>query len=450
MKPLVLDGSGMARDAGNGISTATWALVFAFVGLAPAMFNGFPLYHPDSAAYSGGYPLADSYRVLVPSVLAKALWPLLDVWSLPVINTTMFAIVMMRFSRHYLPGVPRAAVAVAALVTGVPFFVSAIMPDVWIAVAYLALATLLVRFSWLDFLICVIAFSGHGMNVYILLASVPVVLLFGREMAAHAVKLVLAVLAGAFALQTVLDLAVHRSLFPEKLGTGVIASKVINDVPEVYADFCGKNPGEKICRLGDKIRRQQSLGRDRDDQYIWFASLMKWDGPADETLTWTELNAAGLKLGWHALKHSPLTYARKSFEDFIGGFMGRNCAPTRSGFVPDTPENEVWLGRINTKDRGTPARDGIFTTNAVCDINYAVQLAVFFLATLMAVWLAFAASGRTRLVALMFAGAIYANDLGFAFTAASSARYHERILLLAVAILMLAWNHRRAPHGART
>src|SRR5690242_2440090 len=157
-----------------------WAWFFAMLllGLLPAIINGYPFYFEDSAGYDGhGLFLPSTGKRFqlnsdIPGALSSITFPLFGVWSLAIINSITFAYTIGRFATIFLPNTPLAVGIILVVLSGGPFYVSMLAPDIWIVFLGLCVAILLWRFSWPDFAVAVIACSGHGSGIYILAATV--------------------------------------------------------------------------------------------------------------------------------------------------------------------------------------------------------------------------------------------------------------------------------------
>ena len=191
-----------------------WFAVLFLVSLLPAIINGFPFYQNDSGDYSGANEIASGFRSIMPGLIAKPLFPLLGPWSLPIFNAAFVSFVIVRFSALALPNVPKWTVVLVACAAGTPFFASSIMPDMWISIAYLTLLLLLLRFSWIDFTLCLIAVMGHGLNPYILISTLILALVFLGESRWRAARLIVGILVCAILLEAGISYLSRGNPFP--------------------------------------------------------------------------------------------------------------------------------------------------------------------------------------------------------------------------------------------
>ncbi len=418
-----------------------WFAVLFLVGVLPALINGFPLYQNDSGSYSGAHAIATGIRSVMPGLLAKPLFPLLGSWALAFVNAAFVSLVVVRFSTVALPHVPMGLVVLGVFAAGTPFFSSSIMPDMWISLAYLTLLLLLIRFSWIDFTLCVIAVMGHGLNPYIFASTLILAILFLRGSRGRAAKLIVTILFSSILLEGGISYLGRGELFPAKIGAAVVASKVINDVPEAYDRFCDRFAEEKICRLRTKVDARRSLRVDKFDQYLWDADLLSRQGPQDDTLTWNEFNAAGIKLGLFVLRNYPVEYVKKSLSEFPRMFRGNGCLSEGSGYGNILPEAWREVGVLNTDDVRSLARRGVYEGATLCSVLSWLRFVTYISAMVAALYILVFRSGALRFQVLVLFAAIWVNDTGYLFTSGWVPRYHDRILLLAATIVLLLINH---------
>ncbi len=379
----------------------------------------------------------------MPSMLAKLVFPLFGAYALPVVNAVFLAIVLVRFSQTVLTRVPNAVMVIAVVLSGTPFLVSAILPDIWLAIATVSLLTLLARFSWIDFAICSVALAGHGLDIYVALSLLVLSVICPGEDRWRAARLIASIVVCVVLLAGIANTLVRGSFPAPRLGTAVIVSKVINDVPEAYDGFCVSAPSEKICRLKDKIDKRRALGLDEDSQYLWHAGLTWWSGPVDETLSWPEFNAAGLKLGWHALKSYPFTYVKESLLDYWRMFSVKGCLGNGLAYLEADPGTDSFVGYLTHRGTDSLARRGLLGNTPFCSVVSWAKIIVFAAGLFAALYLFVRGQGAIRRQTILLSGAMFANDFGFAFTSGGFPRYHERIVLLAAVILLLAINRWR-------
>src|SRR5262245_13689413 len=176
-----------------------WFAIMLGLGLAPAVLNGYPIYFNDSAGYDGS-TYYDT-RLATLALVATPLYPVLGVWSLIAINAVVFAYLMMRFADAFLKGVNPILAAVVLTAALTPFYISFIAADIWLVFLFLALALLLVAFSWPVLIIAVIAGATHGSHLFILAGATLVALLL-RSDRARTAAVFGAVIAGTLLLTT--------------------------------------------------------------------------------------------------------------------------------------------------------------------------------------------------------------------------------------------------------
>jgi hypothetical protein len=403
----------------------TWFGVMLGLGLAPALINGYPIYFHDSAGYDGS-TYYDT-RLSTLALLATPLYPVIGVWSLVVVNAVVFAYLMTRFADVLLEGVNPILAATVLTAALMPFYVAFIAADVWLVFLFLAIALLLVRFSWSAFAIAVIAGATHGSHVFILAgaAVVALVLRSGRMRTAAIFGLVIA---GTVAVTTTLN-----RVFPvEKLGLATVASKILNDVPQAVQDLCAQQPAEKICGLKDLLAQHPSDGVE-DDKFIWSAWLY-----TDDKLGMSGFNELGGKLLKVVLKSYPLEFLSAAAMDFARFFGPQHCM----GVVGYVDSDEAVLVHLTHHDKTTLARRGLFENAQLCGSAFVLQTSVVVIGTLSALWLLVRAGRQEASLALLFVSVLLINDAFFAFASGPFGRYHLRGLGLLALSALLALSYR--------
>jgi hypothetical protein len=395
------------------------------LGLAPALINGYPIYFHDSAGYDG-YTYYDT-RLSTLALLATPLYPVLGVWSLIVINAVVFAYLMMRFADVLLEGVNPLLAAIVLTAALTPFYISFIAADVWLVFLFLAIALLLLRFSWPLLAIAVVAGATHGSHVCILVGAALVALVL-RSSRVRTAAVFGVVIAGTVALTTTLN-----KVFPvERLGLATVASKILNDVPQALQDLCTQEPKEKICGLKALLAQHPSDGVE-DDKFIWSAWLY-----APDKLGMSGFNALGGKLLMVVLKSHPLELVSAAAMDFIRFFGPQHCM----GVVGYVNSDEDVLVHLTHHDKGTLARRGLFENPQLCVSAFILQTSVLLIGTLAALWLLVRTGRQEASIALLFVSALVINDVFFAFASGPFGRYHLRGIGLVALSGLLALSYR--------
>jgi hypothetical protein len=411
------------------------AFLFALF-IAPAALNLFPLYMEDSAQYAGNPEHLNGLRSIVPGVLALPLYPLLNVWALPVINCAALAAVFLRFFRVFEIEFNYPRVFVLVLSTSIPFYTSFIMPDIWIVVALLCTVMLLVRWRWVDVVLAGVAIAGHGSNSLIFLALLPIALLLfaGRAKVLAAFG---SVLLTSFLVLGPANLAVTHSLFPENFSWSIVGSKILNGVPSALDSLCQVKGGDPICvrrNLMDSAANTQHL----DDFYIWHSPI---GSPEYGGLTREQFNEAGRELLETAIEQHPLALARATLLDFAGFYNLRN--DHINAYV--SPE---YAGKDNMQfilvrdhglffDRGWPNKKWLLVVMYLLN-NATIGLSVFFGAR----YFNKLPKLQRQACTLLFC-AMVMNDLVFAFLSGPDMRYHLRVLGVFVPVAMMIYSARQ-------
>ena len=409
-----------------------WFAVMLGLGLAPAVLNGYPIYFNDSAGYDGS-TYYDT-RLATLALVATPLYPVLGVWSLVVINAVVFAYLMMRFADVFLNGVNPILAAVIFTAALTPFYISFIAADIWLVFLFLALALLLLRFSWPVLIIAVIAGATHGSHLFILVGAALVALLL-RPGRARTAAVFGAVIAGTLVLTTTFN-----KVFPvERLGLATVASKILNDVPQALQGLCTQEPAEKICGLKDLLAQHPSDGVE-DDKFIWSAWLYEPD-----KLGMPGFNALGGKLLMVALKSYPLELASAAAMDLVRFLGPQHCM----GVVGYVDSDEAVLVHLTHQDKGTLARRGLFENPQLCGWAYVLQTSVLVIGMLSALWLLVRAGRKEASLALLLVSALIINDVFFASASGPFGRYHLRGIGLAALSGLIALSFYLRRHRIR-
>ena len=417
----------------------TWFLASLVLVLLPAVINGYPFYFEDSAGYDGhGLFLPSTgqrfnLRSDIPGAISGIIYPLFGVWSLIIINGIIFSYIIGRFAQLFLPYTPLFVGLLMIALSGAPFYVSLLAPDIWIVFLGLCLAILMARFSWIDFAIAVMASSGHGSGIYILAAVGLGFLLLGHNKARFAF-IAGAICACSIVVVFSVDILINGAISTERPAAATVASKIINDVPEALVDYCDQLPEEKVCKLKDRIDLLPPHSYD-DAQYLWHAKLR--DGPG--TLSWQEFNALGQRLLGFVLlsRHAP-AYLIESLYDYINYFNPDRCLGF-PGFVEYAAEDWT-LEHYAKGEKNSLARAGVFTNDRFCMAIYAATFTIFMLGSLVLIWTFLSRQQREYDVILLLYLTAISNDIFFALLSGGYTRYHLRALPLLAVIVLIAFN----------
>jgi hypothetical protein len=420
-----------------GNSQIEFFLAIFIVGLLPAVINGFPFYEPDSHAYSGQVTGYD-YRSAVPGYIASLIYPFLGFWSLPVINASVFALLFTRLRQLFAPrlAVPTAAFAVMA--SSAAFYLSEVMPDIWIVFLFMAIALLQFRWSSIDFAIAGLSAAGHGSHPYILAIACGLLFPFFPRAIPRLAIITIATVVFSILANAVVSYVKYGESFPPRLGWAVVASKAMNDTPEAFQEFCQAQAQEKICAL--KYRLDPIEPHGSDDRYLWHSGIFQ-SGLRNRSdgMTLRELNTLGRKLAAFVALHHPLEYLRESLVDYRHFFSANRCV----GFWGAVPRETrfTYLSSIHDIEPETLARKDLLSSAGFCRTIFLANMIVISLAlaALLSTWRALPYA--KRLMVGLFLGAIIANDSLFALASGGFARYHLRALFLIALVWLVAREH---------
>jgi hypothetical protein len=417
----------------------TWFFAMLLLGLLPAIINGYPFYFEDSAGYDGhGLFLPSTGKRFqlnsdIPEAISSIIFPLFDVWSLAIINSITFAYTIARFATLFLPNTPLAVGIILVVLSGGPFYVSLLAPDIWIVFLGLCVATMLPRFSWADFAIAVMACSGHGSGIYILAASTAGFLLLGRNKGR---LVIIAAAIGGCSIAVVLaaDIYYNGGISTERAAQATLASKIMNDVPEALVDYCGERPKEKICSLRNRIDTLAPHSYD-DAQYMWYAKLREEPG----ALSWQEFNQLGIQLFEFVLfSRHVIPYVIESFDDYTRFFSMDRCIGF-TGFVEDA-HIDWTLEHIAKGDKNSLARTDLLSDTKFCLLVYVPTFTVFLVGILVFIWCLFHRTAKNYDIILILYLMAGSNDIFFALFSGGYTRYHLKTLTLVAMGILVAFD----------
>lgn len=399
------------------------------VGLLPALVNGYPFYFEDSAGYTG-HRLTGTIRSDVPRLALWPLWPVAGVWSLPLINTAAFAWVMHRFLKALMPNIGIVPVILVMVATTLPFYLSLISPDAWFILLYLAVLLLVIDgWSVPAFAMAAIAVSGHGAHPFILAATSPLIVMAARCRLRAASIIGTIVLAG-IVLNMVADLTLQGRLWPPKIGWAVVASKILNDVPEAYDELCAERPDVPICRFADEVRALTPHAHS-DNQYLWTSGLQR-----SRKMDMWDFNRSGRALFVVAITRHPWEFLRAALMDVPQLYL-----PHRGvGFAGFVDEAELRMPDLNLMDHDTLTRRGLLRNRIVRSLVLGLNLVIYGLAILSTVVIARRGTRTEMGMVLVLVAAVLCSDFFFASLSGSDVRYHMRSVFLYGLIVLIAWN----------
>ena len=122
-------------------------------------------------------------------------------------------------------------------------------------------------------------------------------------------------------------------------------------------------------------------------------------------------------------------------------FRGNGCLSEGSGYGKALPKAWRNVGVFNTDDTHTLARRGVLNGATLCSKLSWLRFTTYVAAGLATFYVLIFASGVLRVQVLILAAAVLVNDFGFLTTSGWVPRYHDRILLVAAAIVLLLINH---------
>jgi hypothetical protein len=240
--------------------------------LWPALLNGYPLVFSDTGTYlSQAIHLYLGWdRPAFYSLFMMALHMTLTTWPVVLAQAVCVVLMLECVRGVFFPTTPRPVLPVLllalSLLTGLPWLISRLMPDLFTPLLVLAMAVLIFvperlapRWRWLLVLAAVAMTAVHQSNVLLCLgllaALVPLRRRLGAQVALGRQGLLRLALVPVLALAalTAVNLAAHRVASPSPFGNVFLLARVIYDGPglRVLQRDCPQ-AGWRLCaELGD-------------------------------------------------------------------------------------------------------------------------------------------------------------------------------------------------------
>lgn len=412
---------------------AIFFVVFSLC-LSVAIINGFPLYMSDSHSYVGSLDYISTLRSPVPGLVAVPLYPWIGAWALPVIASATIAFLFVQFCEVVIGTRPNLlSLLVLFPAAAVPISASFILADAWLLIEVMGVIILLHRWRTIECVIVAIAIAGHGANFLIMLLLSPLILLIWPSLRRAILVVGVSLCASSLTL-AVGNLIIDGKPFAETFGWSIVASKMMNDIPETVDDLCNAGSHHPLCDkrglMGDNPDRY-------DEYYIWFSKI-SW--PETGGLTRTEFNDLGKMLFWDALQRHPLQFALATASDWLDGYDSDRCFPV--GYLEKDDSNEYTHFLID-QDHGVFAHHDWLVSPVVCKSIYLVNMLLMGAALGLGIvfYRMFSPAAKASLLIMWFA--ILANDFVFASLSGIGARHTVRAYGLLVLIVLLSLQARQ-------
>lgn len=273
---------------------AAWIAAAATFLLWPAFYNGYPLLHVDSADYILLSLLVEPvpYRTLPYALLIRPLHGEASLWPVVVAQAGLTAWVLRAAVLGLLERrrdlVYAVLILVLAVATGLPWFVSQVMPDLFAGLGLLALALLLAlprpgsRTGLLTALaaLALACHASHALAGLLLLAAAAIVLARRRAGLRPLLLPGLAVALGIVAVPAV-NLAAGAGFFYSRGGEVFLLGRMVQDgLAKRYLDARCPDPGLTLCAYRDRLPATHN-------DFLWnrpeaFAAMGGWDAAIPE------------------------------------------------------------------------------------------------------------------------------------------------------------------------
>ncbi len=451
--------TGLGRLAGSGsplIGLAAGALA-CLILLSACLINGYPLLFPDSGNYMALAIVAEElpYRTLVYAALLTALGAAWTLW-LTVIFQSLVIVWLLDQTIALL--VPRArpgwlvgAALALTLLTGLPWYVGQIMPDVFAGALILAMALLIIYPQRLPVwrrlvLVLLVALgtaihSSHLPVAVALLVAGGIALRMAGEPLRRMTAPVLAVLLGVVAIPAVHYAETGRAYF-NKGGDIFFFARLVEDgiVGRYLNDYCPL-PDTVLCAFRDQLPSTHN-------GYLW-DDIQAFEMAGG----WEQSGPEARRIILATFRHYPLMHLTTAVRSFARQVvLVRTGDYLRSTFLHNTTTLEIMLPwEAGAYHDALQQRGELQFFDELNWVQVPLQLAAFFLLPVLAIMLWRRGERSLALFCGLLTVGMLANALACGTLSNPQDRYQNRVVWIAVLAVGLvtgpplqqAWRRRR-------
>lgn len=451
--------TGLGRLAGSDAPVVRLgaAVLACLLLLSACLINGYPLLFPDSGNYMALAIVAEElpYRTLVYAALLTALGAAWTLWltvifqSLAIVWLLDQAVALLVPKAH--PGWLVGLALALTLLTGLPWYVGQIMPDVFAGALILAMA-LLVMFphrlpAWRRLILGVLVALGtaiHSSHLPValaLLAAGAIALRLADSPMRRMAAPVLAVALGVATIPAVHYAETGRAYF-NKGGDIFFFARLVEDgiVGRYLNDYCPL-PDTVLCAFRDQLPTTHNGYLWDDIQAFEMAGGWEQSGPESRRIILA------------TFRHYPLMHLKTAFDSFVRQLvLVRTGDYLRSTFLHNTTTLEIML----PWEAGAyhHARQQLGELQFFDELNWIhvpLQLATFFLLPVVAIALWRRGDRPVALFCALLMAGMVANALACGTLSNPQDRYQSRVVWIAVLAVGLvagpplqqAWRRRR-------
>ena len=306
--------------------------------IGPAIQNGFPILHADSGTY-----LLEGFGTKIPvsrplsyCLFVRFTSRIFSIWSVVVTQAiiaywTIWLAVNTLAGKKKIAWLPFITVALLSVTTGISFYVSQIMTDIFMPVALLGLFILVVRermpwYTWLFLgLIVWLSLIVHMSNLPVLtgLAFAIIILKIILEKSIKPVKqlsvyIIAGILVISWLTNPLISTIYGEGFRTSNSGNIVFFSRLLQAgaAQKYIKDRCEKEPEYYLCEYKDQIDTY-----DRLDKFLWPDTSFLYDHPCREKTwdyCWRVRNQEFGEINSAILDHPPSRniYLKAVWDDF--------------------------------------------------------------------------------------------------------------------------------------
>lgn len=413
--------------------------------ISVALLNGYPLLFPDSYGYIGFDPEngTNSMRKVTLDFLAHLFYPLFGIWSVVLIQTTVFSYAAAKFTSGYLSRITAFELVTMILISQVPLYSALAMADIWLVILIMAYLVLLREFHWTSLFLLVFGITVHGSHLYIFGAAVAAALiLLPRRI--YNLKISLS----ALLLASLLTISVNGMTGHDKsqeLSWNLTGSKILMQIPEAIELKCSEDVDFMMCDHRENIKMASSdwCTDMLPDCFLWRErSFFK-------QMDQTELDTASRELLLFTLKNMPAEFIRNTLADMIelfkpgctgiGAPLG-DASPGIESAIAGAPMHHFGVRTVNPHYDRTLQATGSLVAPSVCSARIRLSYSTYLLGLIGLLALLALRSWKAVRLSLFCIAVLLANDLLFAAVSGAYERYHDRALFLLLVPALLALN----------
>jgi hypothetical protein len=307
--------------------------------IGPAIQNGFPILHSDSGTYllEGFNHKIPVSRPLSYCLFVKYTSRVFSIWSV-IITQAIFVYWMIWLTVNTLLGKKGTAwltftiIAILSVTTGISYYVSQIMPDIFLSVAFLGIFVLLFRqklpwltlafIGWIIWISLIVHLSNLPVITGVLTALLALLVILNKTfkvLFSSKMIFLYAVMIISWLTNPVISLYQGEGLQMSNSSNIVFFSRLLQAgaAQTFIKDKCNEDKSYYLCKYADEIDKYNRL-----DVFLWEDSSFLYDHPCREKTwdnCWRERNAEFGVVNSEILSYPPSRkiYLNAVWNDFL-------------------------------------------------------------------------------------------------------------------------------------